>query len=390
MTDLHRAEIVVIGGGIQGTAAAWNLARRGKSVIVLEKGACGAGASGVNFGGVRQQGRLMWELPLSGRSRQIWDMLPEMIGTDGEFVRSGHTKLAYNEKEWGDLIEYARTAAEYGLDLELLDHRQAHSAYPYLTDEVYGLSLSRSCGHANPRIVAPAFANAARDLGATVMEFTRAITIATDGSEFRVDCDTGVQIRAKWLLNTAGVWGGRIAEQFGEPTPIEPIAPNAMVTEPLPPFMGPVVGVFGGGVALRQTAHGSVVIGGGESLVDMQSERARPLSGICGVTLEKAVRAIPRLRNVAILRSWAGVEGDMPDHAPNVGPSFTTPRLLHAFGFSQHGFQLGPAIGEALADLVTEGATRVSIDNLLISRWAKNKPDGGASTPRLEAHGVAS
>lgn len=371
MSDFHRADAVVIGGGIQGAAAAWNLARRGRSVVVVEKGVCGAGASGVNFGGVRQQGRLMWELPLSGRSRQLWDRLPEMIGADGEFVRSGHTKLAYDEAEWRALVDYAHAAAGFGLDLELLDAAQARAAYPYLSEEVRGLSLSRSCGHANPRIVTPAFAQAARGLGAVILESTRAVDFSTDGSEFRVVCDAGTEVRARWLLNAAGAWGGEIAARFGEPTPIAAIAPNAMVTEPLPPFMGPVVGVFGGGVALRQTPHGSVVIGGGESLVDMEAERARPLAHVCAAALEQAVRAVPRLRDAAILRSWAGIEGDMPDHAPNVGPSFTTPRLLHAFGFSQHGFQLGPAIGEALADLVTEGATRVPIDNLLISRWTK-------------------
>ena len=91
MTD---CDVVIVGGGIVGSSAALYLRRFGLSVVLLERGLCGAAASGVNFGGVRAQGRSLSQLPLALRARQIWTRLPEHIGIDGEYVPSGHLKLA--------------------------------------------------------------------------------------------------------------------------------------------------------------------------------------------------------------------------------------------------------------------------------------------------------
>ncbi|PSC04147.1 FAD-dependent oxidoreductase [Alsobacter soli] len=362
-------EVAVIGGGIAGCCAAFHLAARGVPVVVFEKGAFGVGASGVNFGGVRSQGRDLAEMPLSRRSRELWSRLPELIGTDAEFTVSGHLKLAYSDADMVFLEGYAERAREHGLELELIGRNRVRELHPWLGEEVVGASLCVDDGHANPRLVAPAFAAAARRLGADMRDFTRVTAIERDGDGFLMKTQQGAA-RARWLVNAAGAWGARIAEQFGEPVPLEPIAPNCMVTEPLPAFMDRSIGICGGGVALRQTAQGSVVIGGGESDVDMGKERARPLAAVCQTVLARAVRAAPRLAEAQVLRAWAGVEGDMADHIPCLGPSATAPGLVHAFGFSQHGFQLGPAVGEVVADLVTKGAPRVDIAGLSIWRFA--------------------
>src|SRR5204863_10037059 len=94
MTETLRAHVAIIGAGIGGASAALFLRRFGLSVVLLERGLCGAAASGVNYGGVRTQGRAMAQLPLSLRARTIWARLPELIGIDGEYVQSGHLKLA--------------------------------------------------------------------------------------------------------------------------------------------------------------------------------------------------------------------------------------------------------------------------------------------------------
>ncbi|GGH16540.1 FAD-binding oxidoreductase [Alsobacter metallidurans] len=363
-------DVAIVGGGIAGCCAAFHLASRGVSVALFEKGAFGAGASGVNFGGVRSQGRHMAEMPLSRRARELWDRLPELVGTDGEFTPSGHLKLAYSPADMDFLERYAVEAREHGLVLELMGANAVRERHPWLGPEVVGASLCADDGHANPRLVAPSFAQAAGRLGAEMREQSAVTAIARDGDAFVVTAGEGAPVRSRWLVNAAGAWGAAVAAQFGEPVPLEPIAPTAMVTEPLPAFMDRAVGICGGGVALRQTRQGSVVIGGGESAVDMEAGRARPLAEICAAVLARAVRAAPRLANAQVLRAWAGVEGDMPDHLPCLGPSLTTPGLVHAFGFSQHGFQLGPAVGEAVADIVRTGAPSVDISRLSIGRFA--------------------
>jgi sarcosine oxidase, subunit beta len=363
------ADVAIVGGGIAGCCAAFNLATRGLSVCLIEKGAVGAGASGANFGGVRQQGRNLAELPLSRRARAIWGELPKLIGTDGEFAAIGHLKLAYSVAEMASLEAYAAQTREHGLALELIGRDRLLAMHPWLGPEVWGGSLCAEDGAANPRIVAPAFARAARSRGARILEFTRAVEIKA-GDGFAIATDRGEEIAARWLVNTAGAWAAAIAKHFGETVPLQAIAPNCMVTEPVPAFMTRSLGICGGGVALRQTPQGSVVIGGGESFVDMGAGRARPVSAVCETVLRRAIRAVPALARVHVLRAWAGVEGDMIDHVPVVGPSRTTPSLIHAFGFSQHGFQLGPAVGEAIADLITAGEARVDIARLGIGRFA--------------------
>ena len=73
---------------------------------------------------------------------------------------------------------------------------------------------------------------------------------------------------------------------------------------------------------------------------------------------------IPAVAHLAVIRSWSGIDGSMPDDRPVLGPSPSVPGLFHAFGFSGHGFQLGPAVGEVLADLVLAGHTETDISGL--------------------------
>lgn len=106
MTDAQRrleTDVAIVGGGIVGGSAALFLRRMGLGVVLLERGLCGAAASGVNYGGVRVQGRPPVQLALALRSRQIWEHLRDYIGIDGEYVRSGHLKLARSEADLSSL-----------------------------------------------------------------------------------------------------------------------------------------------------------------------------------------------------------------------------------------------------------------------------------------------
>lgn len=364
-----RFDAIVVGGGIAGCASAWRLAAHGMSVALFEKGRIGAGASGVNFGGVRQQGRHPAEIPLSRRARAIWSTLEAQTRTPLEFNVSGHIKLAFDEAEMADLERYAATAAGLGLRLELLTARAVRAAHPWLSARVAGASLCTEDGSANPRLVAPAIARRAAEMGAAIRPNTRLVSFEHGARGFTVS-DGRAESHAPILVNAAGAWGAAIAARFGEPVPLVPIAPHCMVSEPVAPLVDRALGVCGGAVAIRQTAQGSVVIGGGLSQVDMEAGHARPLSATCVEVLRHAVRVVPALAHASIVRAWAGVEGDMPDHVPVVGPSRTTPGLLHAFGFSQHGFQLGPGVGETIAELAATGAPGVDISGLDIGRFA--------------------
>lgn len=373
-------DVAIIGGGLAGCSAAFHLRRRGASVILLERGRCGAQASGVNYGGVRQQGRHPAELPLSRRSRAIWAELPALIGTDGEFVATGHVKLARTEADMAELTAYRDTAAAVGLHLELIDRQALRRRYPFLGEGLAGGSLCAEDGQANPRIVAPAFARAARALGVDVRESTEVIAARRDGRGFEIEVAPQATVRAATLINVAGAWGASIASWFGDRVEEDVIAPNMCVTEPVPQFMGPNFGMCGGGIYIRQAAHGSIVFGAGMGVADRTRRRARPLPEITAEAARLAVALVPSLREVLLVRTWTGIEGHMPDGLPVFGPSLTTPGLFHAFGFSGHGFQLGPAVGAVLSELALDGRSETPIDALGLDRF---HPDAGMASTSI-------
>jgi sarcosine oxidase subunit beta len=167
---------------------------------------------------------------------------------------------------------------------------------------------------------------------------------------------------------------GRIAAAFGEDVPLQPLIPNMLVTEPLPFFISRSIGVCGGGIYLRQIARGNAILGGGGGWGDAESNRSRPLTGSSLAAMANAIGIVPALAGAHVIRSWTGIDGKMPDLIPVIGWSVTTPNLIHAFGFSGHGFQLGPVVGEIIAELVTQGRSASPLAPFAIDRFTDASP----------------
>ncbi len=363
------ADVLILGGGGAGCSAALHLAQRGARVILLERGLVGSQASGVNHGGVRQQGRHPAELPIAIRARRMWGQMAALIGTDAEFEATGHLKLARNGAEEEDLLRWNAMAADHGLFPRMIGRNAIRADHPYFSDHVIAGSLLEEDGSANPRLLTPALAQAARAAGAILLERHAVTAMARQGDGFLVEAG-GVTFAAPIMLNTAGFWGGEVAARFGEPVPVSPLSPNMMVTEPLPFFCGHNLGVVGGDVYLRQIARGNVIFGGGRGESDPAIPAARPLPGPTFSAMERAIEVLPQLAGAMVIRTWTGIDGGMPDALPVLGPSRTTPGLFHAFGFSGHGFMLGPAVGAVLSELVLDGRTDTPLEGFDIGRFA--------------------
>ncbi|MFM0717745.1 FAD-binding oxidoreductase [Paraburkholderia strydomiana] len=369
------ADVVIVGGGFMGVAAAFFLRRRGRSVVLLERGLVGQQASGTNFGNVRRQGRFLPQLPLANRSREIWGKLPELIGHSGEFLKSGHVRVCYRQEQDDAFEIYAREAAQYGLKLDLYRGAQMRAMFPFLGDEVLSASHSVQDGHANPRLAAPAFGRAAARAGARIEENTEIASVEKDGDLFRATSTDGRTFCAPNLLITAGAWGSQLSTQFGEPVPIAIHGPQMAVTEPMPYAIGPVVGVSSPFIEevlyFRQVERGNIVIGGcarGPAYLDERRAKVLPESTL--LQFRQMARLAPALTRLNIIRVWSGVEGYMPDDRPIMGRSGKVDGLYYAFGFCGHGFQLGPGVGDVMAELIDTGATSTPIDPFAIQRFA--------------------
>jgi sarcosine oxidase, subunit beta len=373
----RRADVIVIGGGIMGTTTAFFLRRRNPacSVIVLERGLTGQQASGVNFGGVRRQGRALSQLAMANRSLNTWQHSKELLGEGIEFLPSGHTRVCYHPQDADTFDRYAADARAYGLELEVLHGKAMFDRFPFLGREVLAASISPLDGHANPRLAAPAFGRAAARLGAQVLENTEITQVEKDGDGFRVETAAGVVYRAAQLVICAGAWASRLTEQFGEPVPLRASGPQMSVTEPVPYVFKSSMGVFTSikqeGIYFRQIPRGNIIIGGGPpGPADALTRRASVLPINTVRQIAQLRRLVPSMAPLHVIRVWSGVESYLPDNEPVIGRSSTTEGLFYAFGFSGSGFQIGPGVGETLAELIDTGSTPIPLDSFSVSRFA--------------------
>ncbi len=364
------ADVLVIGGGLHGCSAALHLAMRGARVTVIEKDYVGRHASGVNAGGVRRLGRHLAEVPLAVAAMELWHRIGDLVDDDCGFESHGQVKVAESEAELDGLRARVEELTRLGFSHEeLIEARALREILPAISDHCVGAIVCRRDGAANPYRTALAFKRKAESLGVRFVEGTAVTGLARNGGAWQLKTGAG-SYEAAAVVNCAGAWADRIASALGEPVPLEPIAPMLMITAPLPPFLKPVVGAAGRPLSFKQFRNGTVLIGGGHR---GRLERDANRTELDFAGLAASARTVwdlfPIMRGAHIVRGWAGIEARMPDDIPVIGPSTTSEGVFHAFGFSAHGFALGPIVGSIIAELVTGGRTNLPIAPFRIDRF---------------------
>jgi sarcosine oxidase subunit beta len=163
-------------------------------------------------------------------------------------------------------------------------------------------------------------------------------------------------------VNCAGAWGDKIARLLGDTIPVMPNGSMQFITQRLPRFVKPVVGSASRAFSLKQFENGTVLFGGGHRApVVRDANRCDVDVRAIAKAATTAAALFPVLRDANIVRVWSGIEGFTQDGLPVIGHGCEE-GVFHAFGFSGHGFQLGPAVGALVAEAVTTGATPVSIE----------------------------
>ena len=372
---MKTADVIVIGAGIQGCATALALAQAGASVIVLERDSVGQHASGHHAGGVRQALRHRAEVALSVHAMALWHRIGELVGDDCGFEPRGHVEVLLSAQDVRQATGRVTDLGHDGFDHEIiLSGADVAEMVPALRGGVLGGLFSARDGIADPGRTMRAFSSAAGLSGEQIEEGCAAADIALNGKDFVIDTPQG-RYGAARLVNAAGAWGGQIAAAFGEAVPVVAVAPMLAVTAPLPQFLGPVVGLFGQPLSVKQWGDGTVMIGGGfRGRVDLATRTAHVDAAVLADNHTLARDLFPQLAQVPILRSWAAIEGAMADDLPVIGASTTTEGLFHAFGFSAHGFQLAPAVGQILAEIILTGAPSPLLAGLGPERWHQNAP----------------
>ncbi|MGF6472055.1 NAD(P)/FAD-dependent oxidoreductase [Paraburkholderia youngii] len=369
---VREADVLVIGGGLHGSSSAFYLAARGANVIVLEADYVGRHSSGVNAGGVRTLGRPLPEIPLALMSREIWHSLRETIGDDGGFVPSGQLKIAETEGELDECRARVAQLEAHGFTHEkLIDRASVLELEPALARHVTGGIWVERDGYALPFKTTTAFRLAAQRHGAAFFEGTPVTRIEQRGTRWFAQTPRG-EFSAEKLVVTAGAWAGQLAEQVGERVPVHPEGLMLMVTHRVAPFCRATLGATGRPLSFKQFDNGTVVIGGKLiGIADLHGRHGEVDFARLVRSANTVVDLFPHLRHLGVNRAWAGVEAFTDDALPVLSPSRRASNLVYSFGYCGSGFQLGPACGRLVSELVLDGKASLPLDDFAIDRFTR-------------------
>lgn len=371
-------EIIVIGAGLHGSSAALHLAGAGCTVLMLDHDGGGCQSSKVNAGGLRRLLRAEPEIPLAIEALEMWRDMAALVGDSCGAQFGGQVCLAENESEMEVLEERAAAVRRLGhRHEELVDRAGLRQLVPNVAEHCVGALVCRDDGFASPFRSTFAFQQRAQALGVRFLRNTPVIDIERCGELWRVISIGGRSFEAPLIVNCAGAWGDQVAAMVGESVPISAESPMMMVTAPVPMFLDAVVISVGRKLSFKQAPNGTVVIGGGHrGSLDRDSRRSRvDFSGL-KISARTVLELFPLMADVPIVRAWAGIEGLTPDRIPVLGASAVARNFYHSFGYSSHGFLLGPVTGKLLAELIVHGRPSLSLEAFRVSRFAERKaPD---------------
>ena len=367
------ADVIIIGSGVIGCATAYYLAKKGTSVIVLDKDEnIGNGGSARNGGGVRQSGRDPRELPLAMYAvNNLWPTLSEELGVNVEYHKKGNLRLGKTEHHLEILQGLTDRATACGLDVRMIDGAEVRAINPYLSDEVIGASWCVTDGHANPLMTTLGYYRAARRLGVqfyTGEEVTELQTIK--GKARRVITKKNV-FEGEKIIVAAGYESRWILESVGIDIPMSRDLIEALVTEAEAPMFPQMLGTADADFYGHQTDHGSFVFGGASGFETVNKDNGHNMtSSITAPCICRGImKYIPKLANAKIVRTWAGYEDVSADGVPVLGEIKEIPGLITACAFTGHGFGISPIVGTLLAEVAREEKTTLDLSAFRYDRF---------------------
>jgi sarcosine oxidase, subunit beta len=360
-------DVVILGGGCVGASAAFHLAEAGHSrVLLLEANTLASGSTSKAAGGIRLQHGDPLNAMLAHRSLAEFTRFEQLTGVDIGFHQVGYLFLIDSP---GDLAIFQAAAAmqqSLGFPVELLTAEAAQQLVPQLVvEDLLGATYCALDGYATPESVVHGYAAAARRRGVEIRQGARATRILTERGRVRGVEVAGEVISTGTVICAAGTGSRSIAATAGVDLPVHPeprrifySSQNGGIPDDIPLTLD-----FGRGFYFHRVGPGLVFAGREFEAEDL---------------MEPALHRLPALADVPISSHWHGDYDMSPDHNGMIGQSPAVQGLYYATGFSGHGFQLSPAVGEHLAELITGRAPTIDLSPLTAERF------DGEQTLRVE------
>lgn len=369
---------VVIGGGVHGLATAYHLAADHgvADVAVLDKGYIGGGGSGRNTAIIRSNYLTPEGVRFYDRSLQLYRRLASDLDFNVMFSPKGHMTLAHNDSSLRTMRWRAEVNKLSGVDSEVVDAAQVKKIEPRLDTStsvrhpILGALYHPPGGIVRHDAVVWGYARAADAAGAHIHQGVEVTGVDVAAGRVRgVHTNRGT-ISAPIVVNCTAGWSTLVSDMAGVRMPIRTFPLQAAVTEPVQPFLNPVVVSGTLHVYVSQTDRGELVFGASVDPFASYSTRGS-LEFVEGLA-EHVLQLMPSLSSMRLLRQWAGLCDMTPDFAPIMGPTAVDGFYVDV-GWGTYGFKAGPAAGEAMAELAATGRTPDLIAPFSLDRFADGR-----------------
>lgn len=358
------ADVIIVGGGLAGTAAAWRLAQRDVTdVVVLERGTVGSGGTGKSSGIIRCHYGVSSLARMAATALETFENAVEIFGTEVGFHQTGYI-VGVGEVNASSLRASLASQRKVGVDTSEIDRSEVAMLWPgiYL-DDFAAFAWEPRGGYGDAYATAQAFSAAARNLGATLRQGSRVVEILMSRSTVTgVRLASGETVWAPTVVVAAGPWSVTLVKPLGIDLPIRAHLERIVLVDP-GREMGPVP-VLSDLVSLqylRAERSGDILFGNSDLSVfheaDPDNYPNRADEEFLEDAATKLAHRFPALEDAGISSAYAGCFDVTPDWNPVISRVGGIDGLVIAAGFSGHGFKIAPSVGTLIADLVTDGAS---------------------------------
>jgi len=370
-----RAEVVIVGAGIMGLSIAYNLARNHgvTNVVVLDRTYLCGGASGRNGGGVRAQFSSEGNIRLMQESIRICRDFAREMKINIWFRQGGYLFLVRDEAGRRTLEQSVAVQNGCGLGTRMLSPKEAQQIVPEMSlSGVVAASYNGDDGVVFPWPFVWGYAQGAEKLGVEIAPFTDVVGFDTEGSKITAVVTSKGKIATNRVVTAAGAWSPEAARLLGVELPNHPHRHEICSTEPLKPWLKPLVADLSNGLYFSQSMRGEIV--GGVTNHDvpagMNMDSSHRFLALYGKAL---LDTCPILGSVKVLRQWAGCYDLTPDANPIVGEVDEIEGFYQASGFMGHGFMMAPVVGRLIAQYIAEGTELPMFERWNLRRFKEGR-----------------
>ncbi len=379
---MRTADVVIIGGGIQGASIAYHLTQRGlTSVVVLERETLASGCSGRTGGMIRQHYSTDLVTEIARQGRDFFATFDAVVGGHSGWVQCGLVYMV-KEKDVAALEHNVALGRKHGVPTGMVDRQEAEERVPGLcTDGAVAFAFEENAGYGDGYGSTIAFANRAREKGVVILQNTPATGIQLDNGRVVGVVTPPETIATRTVVNAAGPWADRVGRMVGLELPLKlELIEEAVIRVQAPdtyPIDTPSVYDFVNGLSFRPEGTGHTVVAEGSSYfkgaLDADGYPTQPSDQYIEDVSERLARAMPRLASGSCRGGWAGLLEGTPDFHPIMGKAPGIEGMILCYGFSGHGFKEAPVTGRLIAELILDGRTSLDIGPLSFERFAKGQ-----------------